>query len=864
LCWLFLWVTNAFGQEVLKVSIPPFTVYASQKLVYLGKDIPQKLSQMMPSNKVILIPWQAEKPPPSVEAARDKGEKLGADYVVMGSLTQTGERLSLDVVLIETGGIRPPITIYKEAGSLAALDEVLNQFVKEIVYRLFKKEKIARLEIVGNKGIDKDAILAVMKTKEGELFAPKVIREDIKSIFKMGYFEDIKVEVKDLPQGKWVKFILSEKPLVKQIKIKGNKAIKAEDIKEVIALKTDTILKEELVTKSIEQIKTIYQKEGYFDADVNYEIVSISPQEVKVIFEIKEGEKAYIKKIIFEGNKAFSDKKLKKLLKNKEKWFFSFITGSGRLKREELENDVNRIANFYYNHGYINAKIGEPEINRKGKEIYITIPIEEGKQYRVGKISITGDLLKPEPELKRKLKLKPGDIYNREKLQQDIFALSDIYANEGFAYVEVSPQVQPNPDTQTIDIDYKIKKGPKVYIGRIEFEGNTYTRDKVIRRELWVKEGETFNKHKLELSIENLQRLGYFEDVQVETEKGKEPNEIDLKIKVKEQPTGSFSLGAGYSSVEKFIVMADITKRNLFGRGQQVTLRGYLGSITQRYTFDFTEPYLFDTRLSTGFKIFKWDTEYIDFTKESSGGEIRLSYPIGHYSRIYSTYHYEEAKTTGFSQSASRYIKELAQGITTSALSFTWRRDTRNRFFNPSRGMVLSGTIEYAGGPFGGDSGFTRYEGSASIFIPLFWDTVGFIRTRVGYIDKRETGILPLFEKYYLGGPYTIRGYDFATISPRDPETGERIGGNKMVLCNLEYRFPLVKKVRLIGVVFFDMGNTYDINQALDFTNLKKSVGFGIRWFSPMGPIRLEWGYALNAAPDESTTNWEFAMGTFF
>lgn len=864
LCWLLLCVTNAFGQEVLKISIPPFTVYASQNLVHLGKEIPQRLSQKMPSDKVIIVPWKSDRPPQSIEDARRIGEKLGADYVVMGSLTQTGQRLSLDAVLIETGGIRPSFTIYKEVPSLEALEEGLSEFAKEIVYRLFKKEKIARLEIIGNKGIDKDAILAVMKTKEGELFDPKIIREDIKSIFKMGYFKDIKVEVNDLPQGKWVKFIVSEKPIVKQIEIKGNKAIKEENIKEVIALKRDTILKEELITKSIDQIKKLYQKEGYFDAEVNYEIVSINPQEVKVIFRINEGEKAYIKRIIFEGNKAFSDKKLKKLMKNKERWFFSFITGSGKLKREELENDVNRLAGFYYNHGYINAKIGEPEIKRKGKEIYIIIPIEEGKQYRVGKISITGDLLKPETELKQKLKLKTGDVYNREKLQKDIFALSDIYANEGFAYVEVTPEVQPNPDTQTVDITYKIAKGPKVYISRIEFEGNTYTRDKVIRRELWVKEGEVFNKHKLEQSIENLQRLGYFENAQVETEKGEEPNEINLKIKVKEQPTGSLSFGAGYSSVEKFIVMADISQRNLFGRGQQVTLKGYLGSITKRYTFDFTEPYLFDTRLSTGFDIFKWDTEYIDFTKRSSGGEIRLSYPVGRYSRLYSTYHYERAKTTGFSQDASRYITELASGITTSALSLTLKRDTRNRFFNPSHGTVLSGTIEYAGGPFGGDSGFTRYEGSASVFIPLFWHTVGFIRTKVGYIDKHKSGKLPLFEKYYLGGPYTIRGYDFATISPRDPKTGERIGGNKMVLCNLEYRFPLVKKVRLVGVIFFDMGNTYDINQALDFSHLKQSVGFGIRWFSPMGPIRLEWGYALNAAPDESTSNWSFAMGTFF
>ncbi|HDD44097.1 MAG TPA: outer membrane protein assembly factor BamA [Candidatus Desulfofervidus auxilii] len=854
---------KALGKEKLEVSVAPFIIYAPKNMKNLGIEIAKKLEKKLPGDKIQIISW-AEKPPVSLEEARKIGETWGIDYIIWGSLTFLGERISFDITIIETGGIRPPISIYKEIYSIEAIDLVLNDIVKEIIFKLFKKEKIVRLEILGHKGVDKDAILAVMKTKEGDLFNPRTIREDIKSIFKLGFFRDIKVEVEDLPQGKVVKFILTEKPLIKRIIIQGNKAIKEENIQEVIVLKPNTILKEDLLTKSIEQIKLLYQKEAYFDAQINYEIEPITEQEVKVIFKIQEGEKAYIKKIIFKGNKAFKDKTLKKLMKNKEKWFFSFITGSGKLKREELEHDVNRIINFYYNHGYINAKIGEPQIKHKGREIYIIIPIEEGKQYRVGQISFSGELIKTETKLKKYLKLKKGDIYNQEKLQKDIFALSDVYANYGFAYAEIEPDIKIRPENQTVNITYNIKKGPKVYIGRIEFEGNTKTRDKVIRRELWITEGETFNKEKLERSIESLHRLGYFEDIQVETEKGEELNELNLKIKVKEQPTGSFSIGAGYSSVEKFILMADITQRNLFGRGQSVTLRGYLGSITQRYTFDFTEPYLFDTNLSVGFQAFKWDTEYIDYTKESNGGEIRFSYPITRYSRIYWNYHYEKAKTADFAEYASLLIKELAPGITTSSISIGWSRDTRNRFFNPSKGSIITASIDFAGGPLGGDSAFTRYEGSVSVFIPLFWDTVGFIRTKMGYIQKRKKGILPLFEKYYLGGPYTIRGYDFATISPRDPKTGERIGGNKMFLCNLEFRFPIAKKLRLIGVIFFDMGNTYDIHQKFDITNLKKSVGAGIRWFSPMGPLRLEWGYALNAAPDESTSNWEFAIGTFF
>jgi len=862
---IFFLPTKIFGGELLKVSISPLVVYAPKIPEKMGESIAEKLSQKIINPEIKVFPWKGKTIPQKIDQARKEGEKQGLDYVVIGSLTQVGEKMSLDLFVIETGGIRPPLPIYKEITSPGNLDSVLSKMAEEIVYKLLKKERISRLEIIGNKSVDKEAILAVMQTKEGELFDPKIIRKDIKSIFKMGFFRDIRVEVEDSLEGEIVKFIVSEKPVIKQIIIKGNKAIKDSDIREVIALKVNSIFKQHLVTKSVEQIKALYQKEGYFDAQVEYKIIPITAEKVKLTFIIKEGEKAYIKKVIFEGNKAFKDKTLKKRMKNKERWFLSFITGSGKLKTDELENDINRIANFYYNHGYINVKIGEPQIKIKGKNIYIYIPIEEGEQYRVGEIAITGDLLKPETDLKKILKLKSGAVYNREKLQKDITALSNVYASEGFAYVEIDPGIKINPQTLTVDIVYNIKKGIKVYVGRIEFEGNTKTRDKVLRRELWIGEGETFNKIKIEKSIEALHRLGYFEDVKLETQRGEEPNEVNLKVKVKEQPTGSFSIGAGYSSIENFIIMADITQRNLFGRGQKVTLRGYIGSVTQRYTFDFTEPYLFDSQLSTGFQAFKWDTEYIDFTKESSGGEIRLSYPISYYSRVYSTYHYEKAKTADFNEEiASKYITELADGISTSSIRLSWRRDTRNRFFNPSKGTVLSGSIEYAGGFLGGDSAFNRYEGSASIFIPLFWNTVGFIRTKAGYIDRRGKGVLPLFEKYYLGGPNTIRGYDFATISPRDPETGERIGGNKMFLCNLEYRFPILEKIRLFGVVFFDVGNSYDVNQSFDLTNLKKSVGVGVRWFSPMGPIRLEFGFALNAEEDESTSNWEFAMGTFF
>ncbi len=863
--------TYSAEQEKLKIVIAPFTIYSEERLEQLQKEIPRRLIEKIPKEQLELISYPLEKPPISNEMAIECSKDLGAEYVILGSLTKIGKPFSLDITILETGGIRPPFSVYAESSSLEKLSEVLDKVAKEIALKVLRRQKIVKLEVTGNKRVDIEAILAVMKSKEGEIFDPKVIREDIKGIFKMDYFEDIKVDVKETPLGVIIKFMVDEKPVVRIIRIVGNKAIKEENIKEVMALKANTILNVDLIKKSIDQIKTLYQKEGYFDAQVEYKINTLTPKEVEVVFDIKEGAKAFIKKILFKGNKSFKDKKLKKLMKNKEKWLFSFITGSGKLKREDLENDVNRIVAFYYNNGYIRARVGEPKIGRKDREIYITIPIEEGEQYHVNKVDVKGDLVESASKLLKPLKLKKKEVYSRQWLQEDIMKLSEIYADKGFAYAEVTPQVKTDDVMHLADVVYNIKRGIKVHIGRIEIEGNTKTRDKVIRREFWVSEGGSFSKTLLEDSLGNLRRLGYFEDVKVETEPGLSADEMNLKIRVKEQPTGAFSIGGGYSSIENFIVMADISQRNFLGRGQQLTLRGYIGGITKRYTFDFTEPYLFDTRLSTGFQAYKWDIEYMDFTKISSGGEMRLSYPVGHYSRIFSTYRFERAKTTDFATDpetgepiASRLITELADGISTSSLRLGFRRDTRNRYFYPTKGTILSSSIEFAGGPFQGDSAFTRYETSASIFIPLFWDTVGFIKSTIGYISRRGKGLLPLFERYYLGGPNTLRGYDFAAVGPRDPETDELIGGNKMLLFNLEFRFPIVQSIRLTGMVFLDAGNAFDDDEGFSLTDLRKSVGLGIRWFSPMGPVRIEWGYILERRPDEPSGNWEFGMGTFF
>ena len=550
-------------------------------------------------------------------------------------------------------------------------------------------------------------------------------------------------------------------------------------------------------------------------------------------------------------------------METNEKDFLYWITSSGLYKKELLEKDLEKISAFYYNRGYLKAKVGDPEVKHEGEWLYITIPLEEGDQFRMGAVDIRGDLLLPKEKMMADLAIRKEKFYNREVIRQDILRMSERYSLEGFAFAEIAPQITEDPSGPKVDLIYEIRKGPKVYFERIDIVGNTKTRDKVIRREFKVAEQGLFDAAALRRSNENLNRLDYFEEINISTTPGSQEDRMNLKVEVKEKMTGSFSVGAGYSAVDQFTVMGSIAQRNLFGRGQRLSLDAYLSGNTNRYSLNFTEPWLFDIPLSAGATLYNWIREYDSYKKDSLGGSVDLGYLLwGEYTRGYVTYTYDDANVTDVENNAPSQIQNSAGRNTTSSVRFTLRRDSRDVLFNTSKGSLNSASVEYAGGPLGGTSQFTRYLVGSGWYFPFFWGTTVFVNGKAGYIV--ENGKVPDYEKFYLGGINSIRGFKYNTVGVVDSNTGQKEGGEKMVQFNLEYIFPLFPSVGFKGVLFFDTGNVYRKDDSIDVGNFKKTVGLGVRWYSPMGPLRLEWGWNLDPKPGEDSNNWEFSIGTFF
>ncbi len=852
-----------------RVAILPLVIYSQEDLAYLKKNVLETLYGNLSQQKISLVPlaeveaWLNKPIPSAWDELRSAGKDLGADKIIFGSLTKIGQRLTLSGNLLEVRSDRPPLTFSLSEEGLENILKLTERFSKELTLKLSGLQKIVSLQIKGNQRIESQAIERELKSKPGDAYQVEALDQDLRAIFKMGFFSDVRLETETVPEGRQVVFVVTERPFVKKIELKGNKELKEEELKDQLTLKPFAIMNLNTVNDSLEKMNTFYQSKGFYNVQITYTIQTEDPQSVTVTFNITEGKKVYIKTITFQGLKSFKEKQLKGIMETNEKDFLSWVTSSGLYKKELLEKDVEKISAFYYNRGYLKAKLGDPEVKHEGDWLYITIPIEEGVQFGMGEVNILGDLLQPKEKMMADLAIRKEKFYNREVIRQDVLNISEKYSLEGFAFAEITPQISEDPSGPKVNLVYEIRKGPKVYFDRIDIVGNTKTRDKVIRREFKVAEQGLFDAYALRRSNENVNRLDYFEEVNISTTPGSQEDRMNLKVEVKEKMTGSFSVGAGYSAADQFTVMGSIAQRNLFGRGQRLSLDAYLSGNTNRYSLNFVEPWLFDIPLSFGTTLYNWIRQYDSYKKDSLGGSVDLGYLLwGEYTRGYVTYTYDNANVTDVTANAPSQIQNSAGLNTTSSIRLTLRRDSRDVLFNTNKGSLNSASVEYAGGPLGGTSQFTRYLAGSGWYFPLFWGTTFFVNGKAGFIQ--EHGKVPDYEKFYLGGINSIRGFKYNTIGVIDPTTGQVEGGDKFVQFNLEYIFPLFPAAGFKGVVFFDTGNVYNTGQSIDAGGFKKTVGLGVRWYSPMGPLRLEWGFNVDPQPGDPSNNWEFSIGTFF
>lgn len=720
---------------------------------------------------------------------------------------------------------------------------------------------INSIEIKGLKRIDETAVKSKITQKIGDSLSQEKTNEDIKNIYKMGYFEDVRAEIEPFEGGIKLIYIVKEKPTIIRIEFQGNKEFDDSKLKEKLTISPGSIADSVLIQDNANNLRKFYEEEGYWLSRIVPVIKVISPDEVNLIYQIEEGHKIKIKKIEFEGNKALSSGKIKKVMDIKEWWLFSFITSSGYYQKEKMDNDIEKIRDLYFNNGYIKVVVGEPTIKltEDKKGMLIKIPISEGEQYKVSSIEITGNKVFDEKTIRERIKIETGKPFSKERLRKDIISISEKYSENGYALITITPDLIPDEKSKLVKLVLKIDEGDRFRIGRIEITGNTRTRDKVIRREVMLDEGDIFNSALIKRSYERINNLNFFETVDIVPKPKPEEKQVDLEIKVKERPTGFLSIGGGYSSVERFMGMVELTQGNLFGKGQLLKVKAEFGSRTTYYDILFRDPWFLDKPLVLSTNLYRITREYIDYDKKAFGFGISLGERFSDYWYGDIAYNFENAKIYNVSTDAPRIIKDQEGSRTTSSITPSIVRDSRDNYLDPSRGSRNSLYITYAG--LGGTNKFIKGELDSAWYFPIS-STAVMLRGRFGYATGLFGEELPLYERFYLGGIYTIRGLGFGEAGPRDPKTNDVIGGTEELIFNLEYIFPIVSEIRLKGVVFFDAGNAYE--EFKNFGELRYTTGIGIRWISPMGPIRIEWGYNLDRKYDEKSSRVEFAFGTFF
>ncbi|AKU91519.1 outer membrane protein assembly factor BamA [Vulgatibacter incomptus] len=752
--------------------------------------------------------------------------------------------------------------------------------------------RISEIRIEGARRAEPAAIRAVMATRVGSALDRRVLREDIRRIFGLGFFSDVRIDAEPTPQGVVVTVTVVERPAIREVRIEGNDEISTDDLREKLDVKPFQILDRAAVKRNAAKLNEQYVEKGFFLASVGYRVVEAPDNQVDVVFEVNENSKVMVKEISFMGNEKISNDQLKEVMITKEGDFLSFLTGSGTYREELFQRDMQVAQGVYYDHGYINVKFGKPavSITPDKRSIYITIPIEEGEQYSIGAIDFAGDILTSKEDLASRMTVHGGEIFSRSKLQADIQALTNLYQDDAYAYVNVMPLTAVNAEERTVDLTFEIDQGKKVRWERIEIVGNEKTRDKVIRRELRIYEGEYFSGTALNRSKARVTALGFFEPdprtgtVEISTRKGSSDELIVGVVEVKEKATGTFQVGAGFSSVENFIATAQISQSNFFGWGQSASLSAQISSLRQLYQIQFIEPYFLDSNWTFAFDLYRTDVDYGGFVRKAMGGDVTFGHPLPLVEnddlRLFLTYTLEDVSvTTGGSQVGGvRLFGRFKDGLTSSArLTLTW--DARNNRLFPSKGFYQSASVEEAPSWLGSDFRYTRYTGVSRWYFELPWRFVFKTQGTVGYIRGPN---VPVSELYFVGGINSVRGYPLRTVSPtipvatngNDPQSATfpyLIGGNKQLVFNNELEFPIFEKVGIRGVLFYDLGNAFAQNanffndKQFDlFLGMFHSVGFGFRWFSPIGPLRFEWGIPLTPRPEDQRILFEFTIGNSF
>lgn len=738
------------------------------------------------------------------------------------------------------------------------------------------QKNISSIEIKGNTSVSTNTIIAKLKMRVGGPYHENIISDDLKRLYQLNYFSDIKIDTENQPGGVKVIITVTERPVVEKVTFTGTKKLRIREHKpsEKTANPVFKIADQELRTfrgayldypslaEDAENIRKAYERKGFSQAQVEHSVdVDEKTNRAKVTFKIIEGKKKKIKIIYIEGNLHYSDRRILRLLKTKRAWLFN----PGVLKEDVFSEDIERVKSFYHNEGYIDAAVeSQTRTDPAGRFWYLTLTITEGTRYYVGAVSVEGTRDLSEKDVLAKVtRCAPGNVYSEQRLSDDVSDIQGLYFDKGYISAVVDPSTALNPENGKVDIALSVQENEIAYVNKINIRGNIKTRDTVIRRELRIKPGERFDGDKLRRSKERLQNLGFFEEVSYDTRDTDVSNKKDLIVDVKESKTGAFSFGGGYSSVDHLVGFLEVQQKNFdwknfpyfTGAGQDLKLRASFGSYSQGYDLSFTNPWVFDYPVTFGFDLYKRSHEResdvgYGYDEDVTGGDLRLGRELNEYLRADMTYRYDVIKISNVSSDATADLKAEEGENTISSMEYGMTYDTRDSVFDPTRGNTLSGSLQVAGGPFGGDKEFWKFFGTASHFQSGMGKGVFELRGRIGLADTYDTTErVPIYERYFAGGAYTVRGYRERKVGPVDSSSGDPLGGESMLIGNIEYLYPFAKFIK--GALFYDIGNVWPRMSDVASGDYKAGFGLGVRLKTPIGPIMLDYGIPLDKEPGQ-------------
>jgi outer membrane protein insertion porin family len=782
--------------------------------------------------------------------------------------------------------------------------------------------RVRRVRVRGNRRVSDEDVLATIHVRPGQTCTDQAVTRDARALWDQGYFDDVSVSADPVGDDEIdIVFRVRERPAIGRITYEGNRSINNSDLNEEVDLEEGGVLSLPTVREQITKIRDKYAHEGFFLARVSYRLRRMENQQVEVIFHIDEGQRVTVRRIRFVGNRHISSAQLSGIIRTHQTGFFSIIANDDRFNREHFDEDNTRLQAYYYDQGYLTMRVGAPriELSPDRRFIDLTIPVNEGPRFRIGRLGVREidadgqpvDPLGGRRALRELITANPGEWFNRTRIAQSLLSITRRYRDAGYAHVDISPETDLDSNRRVVHVSIVIQRGPLVRVERIQIRGNTKTRDSVIRREMTLIEGALYSQTRAEESKNRVQALGYFERVELSEEEGSAPDRIVVNVEVAERATGTFQVGAGFSSIESFILTAQVQQQNLFGNGHSLSLQLQLSGIRQLAQIQFIEPYFFGTQWTASIDLFKTVRQLSFFSRDSTGGAIGFGHPIFDYRlRFFAEYRADYVQigaatgglfgsgfgATGLGLLPQLILDNLFRAGLTSSLRLQITYDGRNNRLFPTEGFYASWSTEVADEFLGSANTYIRHNAEVRAYYPIIENVIFRVRGSWGLVTSRLPIGVPVYERYFLGGIFNVRGFPLNQLGPRiglaaspDPNSvvsdgGVAIGGNMQFFYNVEIEFPILQEVGIRGVVFTDGGNAWNLhgpycqlppsaggasaNDACTFNpfDIRTSWGFGIRWVSPLGPLRFEFGipFLRNVRLRENEVDFQFTIGNFF